>query len=303
MTIKNPIEWSGAQLVQAAHVLKSAGHSIQHLQDTAHSPVPAVRRITTADLRFALRAGFADFEAYRTDVLFVGVIYAAVGLIVSRVVFGMDLLPLLFPLASGFALLGPFAAIGLYEMSRLREMGVPANWSNAFDVFKAPAVGAITILGGLLIALFGLWLFTAWEIYLATFGPVPIDSLSQFAHDVFRTPGGQEMIVVGVGVGFLFALLAMTISIVSFPLLLDRDIGFDTAIRTSVRAVLANPGPMALWGVIVAGALIVGALPLFLGLVVVLPVLGHATWHLYRRVVPRLPGEYHRALPAFDDIH
>ncbi len=303
MTIRNPIEWSGAQLVQAAHVLRSAGHSIQHLQDTAHAPVPAVRRITTADIRFALKAGFEDFEAYRTDVLFVGVIYAAVGLVLSRVIFGMDLLPLLFPLASGFALLGPFAAIGLYEMSRLREMGVPANWSNAFDVFKAPAVGGIAILGGLLIALFGLWLFTAWEIYLATFGPAPINSLAQFGHDVLRTPGGQQMIVIGIGVGFLFAVLAAMISIVSFPLLLDRDVGFDTAIRTSVRAVLANPGPMALWGLIVAAALVIGALPLFLGLVVVLPVLGHATWHLYRRVVPRRAGEYHRALPAFDDIH
>jgi uncharacterized membrane protein len=303
MTVRNPIEWSGAQLVQAAHVLKSAGHAVQHLQDTTHSPVPAVRRITTADIRFALRAGFEDFEAYRTDVLFVGVIYAAVGLVLSRAIFGADLLPLLFPLASGFAIIGPFAAIGLYEMSRLREMGVPANWSNAFDVFKAPAVGGIAILGALLIALFGLWLFAAWEIYLSTFGPAPINSLGQFAHDVLRTPGGQQMIVIGIGVGFLFAVVAAMISIVSFPLLLDRDVGFDTAIRTSVRAVLANPGPMALWGLIVAAALVIGALPLFLGLVVVLPVLGHATWHLYRRVVPRRPGEYHRALPAFDDIH
>ncbi|MEI9886428.1 MAG: DUF2189 domain-containing protein [Rhizomicrobium sp.] len=303
MTIRNPIEWSGAQFVQAAHALRSAGHSIQHLQDTAHSPLPAVRKIGLADLRFALKAGFEDFAAYRSDVLFVGVIYAVAGLVLSRLVFGMDLLPLLFPLASGFAILGPFAAIGLYEMSRLREMGVAANWSNAFDVFKAPAVGAIAILGGLLVALFALWLFTAWQIYLLSFGPAPIVSLGQFAHDVFRTPGGQEMIVVGIGVGFFFALVAATIGIVSFPLLIDRDVGLDTAIRTSVRAVLANPGPMALWGLIVAATLVIGALPLFLGLVVVLPVLGHATWHLYRRVLPRRPGEYHRALPAFDDIH
>ena len=302
MTIRNPIEWSGAQLVQAAHVMKSAGHSLQHIQDTIHSPPLALRKITTADLREALVKGFADFEAYRSDVLFVGVIYALVGLVLARLAFGMDLLPLLFPLASGFAIVGPFAAIGLYEMSRLRELGVEVRWTNAFDVFKAPAVGAISILGLTLMAVFGLWLAAAWAIYLSTFGPVPITSLGQFVHDVFGTPGGREMIVIGIGIGFLFALFAMAISIVSFPLLLDRDVGLDTAIRTSIRAVRANLGPMALWGMIVAGALVIGALPLFVGLVVVIPVLGHATWHLYRRVVPH-DGEYRRTLPVFDDIH
>jgi uncharacterized membrane protein len=286
MTIRNPIEWSGAQLVQAAHTLRYAGQSLHHIQDTIHSPAPAVRRIGISDLREALVKGFADFEAYRTDVLFLGVIYAVAGLVLARIAFSMDLLPLLFPLASGFAIVGPFAAIGLYEMSRLREMGSEAKWSNAFDVFRAPAVGAISILGLVLMVTFGLWLAAAWGIYLSTFGPAPITSLTQFIHDVFRTPGGQLMTVVGIGVGFLFALFAMTISIVSFPLLLDRDVGLDTAIRTSIRAVAANPGPMAVWGLIVAGGLVLGSIPLFVGLIVVLPVLGHATWHLYKALIP-----------------
>jgi len=286
MTIRNPIEWSGAQLVQAAHTMRYAGQSLHHIQDTIHSPAPAVRRIGISDLREALVKGFADFEAYRTDVLFLGVIYAVAGLVLARIAFSMDLLPLLFPLASGFAIVGPFAAIGLYEMSRLREMGSEAKWSNAFDVFRAPAVGAILILGLVLMITFGLWLAAAWGIYLATFGPAPITSLTQFIHDVFRTPGGQLMTVVGIGVGFLFALFAMTISIVSFPLLLDRDVGLDTAIRTSIRAVAANPGPMAVWGLIVAGGLVLGSIPLFVGLIVVLPVLGHATWHLYKALIP-----------------
>ncbi len=287
MTIKNPIEWSGEQIVQAAHALKSAGHSLHHVQDTIHSPVPLVRRIGVADVRQALVKGYADFAAYRSDFLFLGVIYPIVGLVLVRVAFGADLLPLLFPLASGFAIIGPFAALGLYEMSRMREMGVDPKWSNAFDVFKAPAVGAISLLGLALVAVFLLWLTAAWVIYLATFGPAPIISLTQFAHDVFRTPGGQSMIVVGIGVGFFFALFAMTISIVSFPLLLDRDVGLDTAIRTSVRAVMANPVPMMVWGIVVAAGLVLGSLPLFVGLIVVLPVLGHATWHLYRALVPR----------------
>ena len=287
MTIRNPIEWGGAQLVQAAHTLKYAGQSLHHIQDTIHSPAPTVRRIGVADLREALVKGFADFKAYRSDVLFLGVIYAVAGLVLARVAFGMNLLPLLFPLASGFAIVGPFAAVGLYEMSRLREQGAEVRWTNAFDVFRAPAVGAISVLGLVLMITFGLWLAAAWLIYLSTFGAAPINSLGQFVHDVFRTPGGQMMTVVGIFVGFLFALFAMTISIVSFPLLLDRDVGLDTAIRTSVRAVLLNPGPMAVWGLIVAAELVLGSIPLFVGLIVVLPVLGHATWHLYRALIVR----------------
>jgi len=287
MTIRNPIEWSGAQLVQAAHTLRLAGQSLHHIQDTIHSPAPIVRRIRVADLRDALAKGFADFEAYRSDVLFLGVVYAVIGLVLARAAFSMDLIPLLFPLASGFAIVGPFAAVGLYEMSRLREQGSEAKWANAFDVFRSPAIGAISVLGLVLIVTFGLWLAAAWGIYLATFGPAPIDSIGQFVHDVFRTPGGQLMTVIGIGVGFLFALFAMTISIVSFPLLLDRDVGLDTALVTSVRAVAANPGPMAIWGLIVAGGLVLGSIPLFVGLIVVLPVLGHATWHLYRALIPR----------------
>lgn len=285
MTIKNPIEWSGAQLVQAAHAIGSAHRSLQHVQDTIHSPAPAVRKIGIADVRDALAKGFEDFEAYRSDVIFLGIVYVVAGLVLARFAFGMDLLPLLFPLASGFAIVGPFAAVGLYEMSRLREQGVEVNWKNALDVFNAPAAGAISVLGLGLIAIFLAWLGAAWLIYANTMGPASPTTIGGFLHDVFLTPGGQTMIVVGVGVGFLFAVFAMAISIVSFPLLIDRDAGLDTAVRTSIRAVTANPGPMAVWGVIVTAALVIGSLPFFIGLVVVVPVLGHATWHLYRKLV------------------
>ncbi|HJW40850.1 MAG TPA: DUF2189 domain-containing protein [Rhizomicrobium sp.] len=285
MTIKNPIEWTGAQFVEAAHVFRSAGDSIHHMQDVIHSPAPAIRKLTFSDLRDVLRKGFEDFEAYRSDVLFVGIVYAGVGLVLARLAFNEDLLPLLFPLASGFAIVGPFAAIGLYEMSRLREMGKPAKWSNGFDVFRAPTVGGIAVLGAMLVGLFLLWLLTAWLLYQSIFGPAPINSAGQFAHDILYTAGGRRLIVEGIAIGFVFALVAMSVSIVSFPLLIDRDVGLDTAIRTSVRAVLANLLPMAAWGLIVATALVLGSLPLFVGLVVVLPVLGHATWHLYRKLI------------------
>jgi uncharacterized membrane protein len=287
MTIRNPIEWSGAQFVSAAHAAEAVGRSIDHMRDVAHSPAPAIRKIRNDDVWQSLRAGFSDFEAYRSDVIFLSVIYAVVGLVAARMAFGSELLPLLFPLASGFAIVGPLAAVGLYEMSRRREQGAAVGWANAFDVLKAPAIGGIVALGAILVAVFLAWLLVAWAIYQGTLAPSlqPAVSPSAFAQAVLFTGPGQMMIVMGIGVGFVFALLAMMLSVVSFPLLLDRDTGLDTAIATSFRAVLANPGPMALWGLVVAGTLLVGSALAFVGLMVAVPVLGHATWHLYRKLI------------------
>ena len=285
--IKNPIEWSGAQLMAASRQFGAAYRTIHHMQETAHSPAPAVNRIDMRDIGLALRAGFADFKAYRSDVIFLAVIYAVVGLVLARLAFGLELLPMLFPLASGFAIIGPFAAVGLYEMSKRREQGAEVSWKNAFDVTREPGFPAAFMLGMMLIVTFLLWLLVAWEIYANTMGPdMPINSAA-FAKAVFTTDAGWALIGIGCGVGFVFALFAMCLSIASFPLLIDRDVGLDTAMATSFRAVAKNPLPMALWGLIVAGALVIGSIPLFMGLIVVLPVLGHATWHLYRRLVGR----------------
>jgi uncharacterized membrane protein len=287
MTIRNPIEWSGAQFVSAAHAAEAVGRSIDHMRDVAHSPAPAIRRISSHDVWESLRAGFSDFQAYRSDVLFLSVIYAVVGLVLARLAFGSELLPLLFPLASGFAIIGPLAAVGLYEMSRRREQGAAVGWANAFDVLKAPAIGGIVAMGMILIAVFLAWLVVAWAIFDATLAPTlpAVVSPGAFAQAVLFTGPGQAMIVMGVGIGFLFALLAMMLSVVSFPLLLDRDTGLDTAIATSFRAVIASPGPMALWGLVVAASLLAGSALAFVGLMVAVPVLGHATWHLYRRLI------------------
>jgi uncharacterized membrane protein len=250
-------------------------------------PLPAVRRIRAADLKDVLARGFGDFGANRTDVIFLCIFYPLVGLVLQRLAAGYEMLPLLFPLASGFALVGPVAAVGLYEMSRRREQGVNVGWIDVFGVVRSPSFGAIVLLGLLLTATFVLWLLVAEAIYLVTLGPEPPASIALFLRDVFTTGAGWVMIGVGVGVGFLFALLVLAISVVSFPLLLDRDVGLEAAVWTSVRAVVANPGPMAIWGLTVAGGLVIGSIPLFVGLVIVLPVLGHSTWHLYRKVVLR----------------
>jgi uncharacterized membrane protein len=285
--IRNPIEWGVDQLKTAEQALERAGHSLRRPEATRDAPLPAVRQIELADLRDVLEKGFSDFGAYRTDVIFLCIIYPLAGLVLARLAFGYDMLPLLFPLASGFALIGPVAAVGLYEISRRREQGVDIAWADAFGVVRAPAFGAIVVLGLLLLAIFLLWLVAAYAIYLVTLGPEPPASIGSFVRDVFTTGAGWALIVVGVGVGFLFAVLVLTISVVSFPLLLDRDVGLYTAVATSVRAVLANPVPMAAWGLIVAGGLVIGSIPVLLGLIIVMPVLGHATWHLYRRLVPR----------------
>ncbi len=287
MAIRTPIAWGADQCRLAGLAFRSASDDVHRTEGDARYPLPAVRRIGAADLKDVLAKGLGDFGANRTDVIFLCVFYPLVGLVLQRLAAGYEMLPLLFPLASGFALVGPVAAVGLYEMSRRREQGVDVGWTDAFGVVRSPSFGAIVLLGLLLTAIFVLWLLVAEAIYLVTLGPEPPASIALFLGDVFTTGAGWVMIGVGVGVGFLFALLVLAISVVSFPLLLDRDVGLEAAVWTSVRAVVANPGPMTIWGLIVAGGLVIGSIPLFVGLVIVLPVLGHSTWHLYRKMVPR----------------
>ncbi len=282
MTIRNPVEWSADNVRSTAHAVQAA------LRETPVDPSlsePKVRRIDVSDLGEVLRKGWEDFAANRTDVIFICLLYPLAGLVVARFTVDSYLLPLLFPLVAGFALVGPFAAAGLYEMSRRREKGKPVSWVDAFGVFGSPSIAAIVKLALLMSGFFLLWLATAAAIHRLTLGAAMPTSLASFATDVFTTRAGWALIVVGIGVGSLFALVALAVSAVSFPLLLDRRVSILTAVRTSVRAALLNPVPMLAWGLIVAGSLVLGTMPALLGLIVVMPVLGHATWHLYRKVV------------------
>jgi uncharacterized membrane protein len=285
MTLRNPIEWGSDHVAVAASAVKSAVGAI-HQDGAVSTPRPGIRTIAIADLKDVLAKGFQDFAAYRTDVIFLCVLYPIVGLVMARLVFGKGLFELLFPVASGFALVGPFVSIGLYEMSREREQGAPVSWITAFQVLHSRSAGAIAVLGIGLAAIFLLWLFAAQAIYDATLGPQLPESISALLRDVFATPAGWALIAAGVGVGFVFALVVFVGTIVSFPLLLDRrDIGIDVAIGASIRAVAANPGPMAVWGLIVATGLLLGSIPFLIGLAFVIPILGHATWHLYRKLI------------------
>ncbi|HTC07791.1 MAG TPA: DUF2189 domain-containing protein [Acetobacteraceae bacterium] len=285
MTIQSPPGWGVDQIRLAVQSIGSATPAEYWHTTRDRSAAPAVRRIGVEDLRIALARGLEDFKANRTDVIFLCVIYPVVGLVLARLASGYGLLPLLFPLASGFALVGPVAAIGLNEMSRRREAGETVRWIDAFGVLRAPSIGAISLLALMLVGVFVLWLVAAQVIYVATLGPQAPVSAAVFAHEVVATSAGWALIVIGVGAGFLFAVLVLAISVVSFPLLLDRDVGIDTAVWASVRAVAANPGIMAVWGAIIVAGLVVGSIPALVGLAVVMPVLGHATWHLYRRMI------------------
>jgi uncharacterized membrane protein len=245
----------------------------------------AVRRIGIPDLRAALAAGIDDFKAHPTQLVFLCILYPIIGLAAARVAASGELMPLLFPLVSGFALVGPVLAVGLYEISKRRERGLPTSWLNAFDVLRSPALFSVLILGVALFAILIAWVAAANGIYRLTIGDPAPASLDAFLQQLGTSPGLPALILVGDAVGACFAALVLTLAVVSFPMLIDRNVGVGTAVATSFRAVMANPVAMLVWGAIVAGVLVLGCIPLFVGLAVALPILGHATWHLYRKVV------------------
>lgn len=260
-------------------------------------PAPKVRKIGPNDCLAALSEGFDDFLEMPTYPAFIGIFYALGGIALAALSEFGHALHLVFPLAAGFALIGPFVAVGLYEMSRRRERGIQADWRDAFAVRHSPALPSALALGFFLFALFVVWIVAAELLYMLTYGPEAPKAALPFFRDVLTSGRGWMLIVLGGLIGFCFAAAALCISIVSFPLMLDRDGGVASAVDASLRLSRENPATVALWGLIVAVGLIVGSIPLFIGLAVVMPVLGHATWRFYRRAIEREPA---LELPVFD---
>lgn len=260
----------------AFHVMTGAGEAFTR---------PAVRRIGVADVFDALRRGLDDFLEKPSHYVFLCLMYPIAGIFLTMWTSGANLAPMVFPLMSGFVLIGPIAAIGLYEISRRREAGLDTSWTHALDVRRSPALPSIIAVGLMLFAIFVVWLVTAQTLYSNLLGEVFPRSMTMFLQQVFGTPEGIQLIIWGNLIGFGFALVVLAITVVTFPLLLDRDVGAVAAVVTSIRASITNPVPVLLWGLIVAVLLVLGTIPVFAGLALVIPILGHATWHLYRKLV------------------
>lgn len=281
-TIGNPGTW----LAQAFGLAgRHAAESTQRLGGAEDTAPPRTRKLTNADLREALEAGWTDFQACRTDVMFIVLLYPIIGIGLAVAALHASLIPLIFPLIAGFALLGPVSAVGVYEISRRREAGEDIGLLAALKVVERPRFATILVMGLYLAVIFCLWLVVAGHLYGATLGPEAPASIGSFVDEALTTGAGLTMIVIGCVIGFVFALTVLATSVVSFPLLLDRRVGLPVAVLTSVQVTRENPKVILTWGLIVAAGLVLGSLPFLLGLVIVLPVLGHATWHLYRRAV------------------
>lgn len=247
---------------------------------------PVVRAARVEDIVAAVEAGLRDFRAAPLYGLFFGLVYALAGMAVVYAATHFGLIWLAFPLAAGFALIGPFAAVGLYEVSRRRQAGEPLSWG---VVLGAAIQSGKRELGWMaLVSLFAfiIWMYQVRLLYAFIFGLAPLDT-SDPVGALFGTQEGLLFLGIGTLWGAVLAVAVFALTVISFPLLLDRDHDFVTAMITSVKAVVASPKVMVGWGIVTALVLLLSMLPYFIGLIVTLPVLGHATWHLYSRLVER----------------
>ncbi|MEM6488726.1 MAG: DUF2189 domain-containing protein [Pseudomonadota bacterium] len=246
--------------------------------------LPAVRAATWDDLKAALMAGWEDLKATPVLSLGVGAVCALAGNAIFWMLDAGAMAALAWPAMAGFALVAPFAAVLCYEISRRREQGQTVETSELMAVVRASASSQVLFQGFLTLFWLTFWLHIAWVLWAVFFG-VQFSRFWDVAGDLFTTTHGLAFLVVGHASGLFFAVVAFAMSAVTFPYLLDRDADCATAMVVSFKTVFASPVVMGGWAALIAALLIAGSLPFLLGLVVVLPLLGHASWHLYRRLV------------------
>lgn len=247
--------------------------------------MPQINTITFADIGEVLRMGLADFARAPLFGLFFGGVYTLGGIIIALSLSVWNIPWMIYPVAIGFPLVGPFVAVGLYEVSRRLEQGRPLVWREVIGVIWLQRQREVAWMAFVILFVFWVWMYQVRLLVAIMLSQMSFSTLQRFIDVILTTPAGWTFLAVGHVVGAVLALILFSITVVSIPLLMEREVDFVTAMITSVKAVTTNAVPMLAWGVFVTLAVIVSSVPLFLGLLVTLPVLGHATWHLYRKAV------------------
>jgi uncharacterized membrane protein len=247
--------------------------------------MPKVNTIGLADVRAAVMAGVKDFARAPLFGLFFGGVFALGGLLVVAFIARLDMHYMIYPLAIGFPLVGPFIAVGLYEVSRCLQEGRALTWSGVLTTVWRQKGREMSVMAFVTLFIMWMWMYQVRLLVAIFLGTKSFSSLEKFIEIVLNTPDGLQFLAVGHVVGAVLYAVFFSVTVVSIPLLLDRDVDFVTAMITSIKAVVTNPLVMMVWGLIVLALTVLALAPAFLGLLVVLPVLGHATWHLYQKVV------------------
>jgi uncharacterized membrane protein len=245
---------------------------------------PEVLILELDDLKAALRAGWQDFRTAPQFGLFFAAVYVAGGWLILYALTATGQIWWTLPAAAGFPILGPFIACGMYEVSRRLEKHEALSWTAILGVIARQKDRQIPSIAAVVVVFFLFWNFLAHMIFALFLGLQAMTNISS-SFQIFTTPNGLMMLFIGTIVGAVFSGVLFSLTVVSLPLLLDREIDFVTAMITSVSVVLTNPKIMVLWGGLIAASLFLGIALGFLGLFVVLPLFGHATWHLYRRAL------------------
>lgn len=246
--------------------------------------VPEINVLGFDDLAASLRLGFADFRRAPLFGAFFASVYVLGGWLMYYALTASGQFWWTLPATAGFPILGPFIACGFYEISRRLEVGLPLVWSEVLGVVLRERNRQIPSMAAVIVVFFLFWNFLAHMIFALFLGLQAMTNVSS-SLAVFLTPNGLAMLAIGSAVGAVFAIVLFSITVISLPLLMDREIDFVTAMITSFSTVRDNPLVMLSWGFLIAVLLFLAMLPAFLGLFLVLPVLGHASWHLYRRAL------------------